>query len=133
MNARDLKIAAIITAACLLLSLGASYSYTHGLYWTDGVLPLALAVILLFLATVVLDAVGTRANARVMPSLGGTKGDLRSAPKSSAATIGPVDLLLSPFHVLIFLLLVILEVIHSILLWSRRPHGAHVAPHGAHS
>ncbi len=126
MRARDFKIAAIITGACLILSLGASYSYARGLYWTDGVFPLALTVILVLLMTVILDIAGTRANVRRRHG--------SSSSKSRAVTISPIDVLLSPFHVLIFLLLVILEAIHSILLRSRRSHSSHVmrAPHGAH-
>src|SRR6267154_2075827 len=58
MSPRDLKIAGIITAACLMLSFAASYSYVRGWYWTSGVLPLALTVILVLIVTVILEFLG---------------------------------------------------------------------------
>src|SRR5258708_31392995 len=106
MRAIDFKTAASIAGTCLILSLGGSYSYARGLYWTDGVFPVAVTVIVVLLMTVILDIVGTRANVRRRHG--------SSSSKSRAVTISPIDVLLSPFHVLIFLLLVILEVIHSI-------------------
>jgi hypothetical protein len=58
MSPRDLRIAGIITAVCFALSFAASYSYVHGWYWTAGVLPLALTVVLVLIATIILEFVG---------------------------------------------------------------------------
>ncbi len=58
MGPRDLKIAAIITAVCLLLSFAASWSYMRGWYWTSGVFPLVLTVILVLITTIILESVG---------------------------------------------------------------------------
>ena len=135
MNKKDLKIAAIITSVCLVLSFGASYSYARGLYWTSGVLPLVLTVILVLLATVVLESVRGPANVSVSSPLDMAGRNLSPASNTRTVTIGASDLLASPFYVLLWLFFVILGFIHSRLLRARRPHTSGIlgTPHGAHS
>ncbi len=57
MRTKDLRIAAMLTAVCLLLSFGASYSYVHGWRLTQGVTPLALTIALVLSATAFLELV----------------------------------------------------------------------------
>ncbi len=135
LRSRDLKIGAIITFGCLLFSLGLGYSYAHGWDLTKGVWPLLLTIILTLVATVVLELVGGPAKVRATPSVGKTAEYRDSATKPRAATIGAFDVLAAPFHALLFVLVVILELTHSILLRARRPQRIEVmkAPHGAHS
>lgn len=59
MQSRDLKTAVILTAMCLLLSLGLSYSYVHAWFLTQGVVPLALTIALVLCLTAILEFVRT--------------------------------------------------------------------------
>lgn len=55
MRTKDLKIAVILTAMCLLLSYGFSYSYMHNWFLTQGVMPLVLTVAFVVFVTAVLE------------------------------------------------------------------------------
>lgn len=57
MRTKDLKIAVTLTSMCVLLSYGLSYSYAHGLFLTQGVMPLGLTIGLVLCITAVLELV----------------------------------------------------------------------------
>src|SRR6266481_34654 len=103
MTSRDLKIAGIITAVCLLLSFGASYSYARGWYLTRGVLPLALTVILVLISTLTLEAVGGRSKV-ALASTTSTRALLRRRRELLSLVLRRTELLLSPLLVLILLI-----------------------------
>jgi hypothetical protein len=111
MTSRDLKIAGIITAACLLLSFGASYSYVRGWYLSKGVLPLALTVILVLLSTIILETFGGASKVALAPITGTPEESLRRKHRESlSAILLHTEALLSP------VLLVILLIIQLLLL-----------------
>ncbi len=120
MTSRDLRIAGIITAACLLLSFGASYSYVHGWYATSGVMPLVLVVLLVFVTTVMLEAVRTTAKVRVTPRMINSTGHgayAREAARNHIRATDFIERLLSP---LLWPLLFALEILHLALRRSKR-------------
>ena len=132
MNPRDLKIAAIITLACLLLSFVATYSYARGWYWTSGVLPLALTVILVLLTTVIVESVTPTAKIAVAPLTGKSNPHRVAVTKAKPSPLFYVERLLSP---LILLLVVTLWFFHWILQRSRKHRSSEILniPQVAHS
>ncbi len=115
MTSRDLKIGGIITAVCLLLSFGASYSYVQAWYLTKGVLPLALTVILVFFSTIILEAVGGHSKVGLASTTSTPKRSLlRTRSESLSLALRRTEALLFP------LLLLVVPVIELILSMSER-------------
>lgn len=116
MGPRDLKIAAIMTAACLMISFAASYSYVHNWHWTSGVFPLALTVIMVLISTVVLEAVGGPSMA-ALASTTSTRALLRRRRELHSLILRRTELLLSP---LLWLVLLIIQLLFSLLGRAKR-------------